>query len=60
LSAQQQVRLGLCTLAVFPLSLALLELQRHIVNYAVAHSAVDLLLAYSALSLAVLLLQGGA
>lgn len=54
------MRLGLCTLAVFPLSLALLELQRHIVNYAVAHSAVDLLLAYSALSLAVLLLQGGA
>ena len=36
-----------------------LELQRRIVNYAVAHSAVELLLAYGGLYLAVLLLQGG-
>ncbi|WP_395713828.1 hypothetical protein [Reyranella sp.] len=58
-SSRQQIRLGLLTLAVFPLSLAPLELQRRIVNYAVAHSAVELLLAYGALYLAVLLLQGG-
>lgn len=57
-SSRQQVRLGLLTLAVFPLSLAPLELQRRIVNYAVAHSAVELLLSYGALYLAVLLLQG--
>lgn len=48
------MRPGLLTLAVFPLSLAPLELQRRIVNYA---AAVDLLLAYGALYLAVLLLQ---
>lgn len=48
------MRLGLFTLAVFPLSLAPLALQRRIVNYAVA---VDLLLAYGALYLAVLLLR---
>lgn len=58
-SGRQQVRLGLLTLAVFPLSLVPLELQRRIVNYAVAHSAIDLLLAYGGLYLAVLLLQGG-
>jgi ABC-type bacteriocin/lantibiotic exporter with double-glycine peptidase domain len=58
-SGRQQVRLGLLTLAIFPLSLAPLELQRRIVNYAVAHSAVELLLAFGALYLAVLLLQGG-
>lgn len=58
-SRRQQVRLGLLTLAVFPLSLMPLELQRRIVNYAVAHSAVELLLAYGGLYLAVLLLQGG-
>lgn len=58
-SAKQQVRLGLLTLAVFPLALAPLELQRRIINYAVAHSAVELLLAYGGLYLAVLLLQGG-
>lgn len=58
-SSRQQVRLGLLTLAVFPLSLAPLELQRRIVNYAVAHSAVELLLAYGALYLAVLFVQGG-
>jgi ABC-type bacteriocin/lantibiotic exporter with double-glycine peptidase domain len=58
-SRRQQVRLGLLTLAVFPLSLAPLELQRRIVNYAVAHAAVELLLALGALYLAVLLLQGG-
>ena len=58
-SRQQQVRLGLLTLAVFPLSLAPLELQRRIINYAVAHAAVEMLLALGALYLAVLLLQGG-
>lgn len=58
-SRRQQVRLGLLTLAVFPLSLAPLELQRRIVNYAVAHSAPELLLAFGGLYLAVLLLQGG-
>ncbi len=58
-SRQQQVRLGLLTLAVFPLSLAPLELQRRIVNYAVAHAAVEMLLALGGLYLAVLLLQSG-
>jgi ABC-type bacteriocin/lantibiotic exporter with double-glycine peptidase domain len=58
-SRQQQVRLGLLTLAVFPLSLAPLELQRRIANYAVAHAAVEMLLALGALYLAVLLLQSG-
>jgi ABC-type bacteriocin/lantibiotic exporter with double-glycine peptidase domain len=58
-SRREQVRLGLLTLAVFPLSLVPLELQRRIVNYAVAHSAVELLLVYGGLYLAVLLLQGG-
>jgi ABC-type bacteriocin/lantibiotic exporter with double-glycine peptidase domain len=57
-SGRQQVRLGLLTLAVFPLSLVPLELQRRIINYAVAHSSLDLLLAYGGLYLAVLLLQG--
>ncbi len=55
---REQVRLGLLTLAVFPLSLAPLELQRKIVNYAVAHSTVELLLALGGTYLAVLLLQG--
>ncbi|MBV8412708.1 MAG: hypothetical protein JOY64_34145 [Alphaproteobacteria bacterium] len=58
-SRRQQVRLGLLTLTVFPLSLVPLELQRRIVNYAVAHSAIELLLAYGGLYLAVLLLQSG-
>lgn len=58
-SGQQQIRLGLLTLALFPLSLAPLELQRRIVNYAVAHSAIELLLIYGGLYLVVLLLQGG-
>lgn len=58
-SQREQVRLGLLTLAIFPLSLMPLELQRRIVNYAVAHSAIELLLAYGALYLAVLLLQSG-
>jgi ABC-type bacteriocin/lantibiotic exporter with double-glycine peptidase domain len=58
-SGQQQVRLGLLTLAVFPLSLVPLELQRRIINYAVAHSAIELLLAYGGLYLAILLLQSG-
>lgn len=58
-SRLQQVRLGLLTLAVFPLSLMPLELQRRIINYAVAHSAIELLLAYGCLYLAVLLLQSG-
>lgn len=58
-SRRQQLRLGLLTLAVFPLSLAPLELQRRIVNYAVAHSAIELLLALGGLYLAVLLLQSG-
>lgn len=58
-SRRQQVRLGLLTLAALPLSLAPLELQRRIVNYAVAHSAVELLLAYGGLYLFVLLLQCG-
>ena len=58
-SRRRQVRLGLLTLAVFPLSLVPLELQRRIVNYAVAHSALELLLAFGGLYLAVLLLQSG-
>ena len=44
---------------IVPLALAPLEIQRRIVNYAVAHSAVEMLLAYGGLYLAVLLLQGG-
>src|SRR5262249_44664008 len=48
-SRQQQVRLGLLTLVVFPLSLAPLELQRRIINYAVAHAAVEMLLALGGL-----------
>jgi len=58
-SGREQARLGLLTLVVFPLSLAPLELQRRIVNYAVAHSAIELLLALGGLYLAVLLLQAG-
>lgn len=58
-SREQQIRLGLLTLLVFPLSLMPLELQRRIVNYAVAHSAVEQLLALGGLYLAVLLLQSG-
>ena len=58
-SRRQQIRLGLLTLAVFPLSLAPLELQRRIVNYAVKHSELGLLLALGGLYLAVLLVQGG-
>lgn len=58
-SRREQVRLGLLTLAVFPLSMVPLELQRQIVNYAVAHAAIELLLAYGGLYLAVLLLQTG-
>src|SRR5262249_19704012 len=58
-SRRQQVRLRLLTLAVLPLSLAPLELQRRIVNYAVAHAAVEMLLGLGGLYLAVLLLQGG-
>lgn len=58
-SQREQVWLALLTLAVFPLSLVPLELQRRIVNYAVAHSAVELLLALGGLYLAVLLLQSG-
>ncbi|MBI2741624.1 MAG: hypothetical protein HYX38_34455 [Rhodospirillales bacterium] len=58
-SRRQQVRLGLLTLAVFPLSLVPLELQRRIINYAVAHSAIELLLVLGALYLGVLLLQSG-
>lgn len=58
-SARQQIGLGLLTLLIVPLALAPLEIQRRIVNYAVAHSAVELLLAYGGLYLATLLLQGG-
>jgi ABC-type bacteriocin/lantibiotic exporter with double-glycine peptidase domain len=58
-SRRQQVRLGLLTLALLRLSLAPLELQRRIVNYAVAHSAIELLLGYGGLYLALLLLQSG-
>jgi ABC-type bacteriocin/lantibiotic exporter with double-glycine peptidase domain len=58
-SGKQQVRLGLLTLAVSPLASVPLELQRQIVNHAVVGSAVELLLAYGGLYLAVLLLQGG-
>jgi ABC-type bacteriocin/lantibiotic exporter with double-glycine peptidase domain len=56
-SGRQQIRLAVITLALFPLSLVPLELQRRIVNYAVAHSALDLLLALGGLYLGVLLLQ---
>ena len=58
-SRRQQIRLGLLTLAVFPLSLMPLELQRRIINYAVAHSAIELLLAFGGLYFVVLLLQSG-
>lgn len=58
-SGKQQVRLGLITLVIFPLASVPLELQRQIVNHAVVGSAVELLLAYGGLYLAVLLLQGG-
>ena len=58
-SARQQIGLGLLTLLIVPLALAPLEIQRRIVNYAVAHSAVELLLAFGGLYLATLLLQAG-
>lgn len=58
-SRQQQVRLALLTLALLPLSMLPLELQRRIVNDAVAHAELERLLVYGALYLGVLLLQGG-
>jgi len=58
-SRRQQVWLGLLTLSLLPLSLVPLELQRRIVNYAVAHSEVELLLGLGGLYLAVLLVQSG-
>lgn len=58
-SRRQQVRLGLLTLALLPLALVPLELQRRIVNYAVAHSEIELLLGYGALYLALLFVQSG-
>ena len=58
-SRRQQVWLGLLTLALLPLSLVPLELQRRIVNDAVAHAELERLLSYGVLYLAVLLLQGG-
>lgn len=57
-SRSQQLRLGLLTLTLLPLSMAPLELQRRIVNDAVAHAELERLLVYGALYLAVLLLQG--
>lgn len=58
-SRRQQVRLGLLTLTLLPLSMVPLELQRRIVNDAVAHAELERLLVYGALYLGVLLLQGG-
>ena len=58
-SRKQQVQLGLLTLTLLPLSMVPLELQRRIVNDAVAHAELERLLSYGALYLGVLLLQGG-
>jgi len=58
-SRRQQVRLALLTLTLLPLSMLPLELQRRIVNDAVAHAELERLLVYGALYLGVLLLQGG-
>lgn len=58
-SRRQQVRLAVLTLALLPLSMLPLELQRRIVNDAVAHAELERLLVYGALYLGVLLLQGG-
>ena len=52
-----QVWLGLLTLMLLPLSMVPLELQRRIVNDAVAHAELERLLGYGVLYLGVLLLQ---
>lgn len=58
-SAKQQLRLCLLTVLVFPLSLAPLELQRRIVDDAIANGLTDLLIVFGALYLAALLVHGG-
>ncbi len=57
-SARQQLRLCLLTLIIFPLTLAPLELQRRIVNHAVAKADLGLLLELGALYFAVYLTMG--
>lgn len=57
-SARQQLRLCLLTLIVFPLTLAPLELQRRIVNHAVAKADLSLLLELGALYFGVYLTMG--
>ena len=59
ISGAQQVRLSLLTLLVFPLSLAPIELQRRIIDDAVAGGEVRLLAMLGGLYLAALLLHGG-
>ena len=58
-SRRQQAWLALLTLALLPLSMVPLDLQRRIVNDAVAHAELERLLSYGLLYLGVLLLQGG-
>ncbi len=57
-SGPQQVRLCLLTLLLFPLSMVPLELQRRIVNSALAQVDVGVLVGLGAVYLAVLLLAG--
>ncbi len=59
ISWSQQLRLCLLTVFVFPLSLAPLELQRRIVDDAIANGLTGLLITFGALYLAALLLHGG-
>ena len=57
-SARQEVRLCLLTFLIFPLTLAPLELQRRIVDGAIAREDVDLLLLLSGLYFGVVAVQG--
>lgn len=58
-SASQQLRLCLLTVLVFPLSMVPLELQRRMVDGAVAGERLELLLWLGAVYLAVVLVHGG-
>jgi len=57
-SAKQQVRLALLTLLIFPLASIPLELQRRIIDHAVAGADVGLLFLFGGLYIGVLVLQG--
>ena len=58
-SGKQQVRLCLLTVLIFPLTLAPLELQRRIVDGAVAGADTDLLFLFGGLYFAAVITQGG-